>query len=125
MIQNTIGNKMQNVCDLSYLIEIVAGKKHLIKGIMDSFLIQIPEELNCINDAIIKINYATIKSYSHTMKSSVSIMGISMLVPILKEMEDLGKAAVNIERIKVLNMELNSICKQAMEEIEKVINNYI
>ncbi len=114
-----------NVCDLSYLSETMAGKKHLMKEIMDVFLKQVPEELENINEAIAKTDYETIKSFSHTMKSSVSIMGISVLEPILREMEDLGAQRTSIEKIQKLNTNLNTICKQAIGEIEKEKLNYV
>jgi HPt (histidine-containing phosphotransfer) domain-containing protein len=107
-----------NVCDLNYLSELMGGKKHLIEEIMDVFLKQVPEELQSINDAIEKINYAAIKGVAHTMKSSVSIMGISVLTPILQEMEDLGSNGTSIEKIKELNRKLILLCNQAIEEIK-------
>jgi HPt (histidine-containing phosphotransfer) domain-containing protein len=107
-----------NVCDLNYLSELMGGKKHLIEEIMDVFLKQVPEELQSINDAIEKINYAAIKGVAHTMKSSVSIMGISVLIPILQEMEDLGSNGTSIEKIKELNRKLILLCNQAIEEIK-------
>lgn len=119
---NPFGEKM---CNLSYLSEMMAGKKDLIKGMMDAFLKQVPEELQSINDAITKTDYATIKNFAHTMKSSVSIMGIAVLIPVLKGMEDLGAMAEDIEKIKELNQKLNLICGQAIEEIEKEKHNYV
>jgi HPt (histidine-containing phosphotransfer) domain-containing protein len=113
------------VTELKYLVEMMGGKKNLIKGIIDSFLIQIPEELFSINNAIAKTDYYIIKNISHSMKSSLSIMGISKTMSILKEMEDLGSGASQIERIKTLNISLNIICKQAIEEIEKEKHNYV
>lgn len=108
----------QPVCDFKYLKEIVNGKTNLIISIMDVFLKQVPEELLNIKEAIINIDYKTIRIYAHTMKSSVSIMGISALKPVLKEMENLGIAEDNIEKIKRLNNKLNEICKKAFEEIK-------
>jgi len=124
---------IENVCDLKYLSETMNGEKHLIKEIIDVFLKQIREELNGINDAVKKTNYAIIKNIAHTMRSTVSIMGISMLAPVLKEMENLGTMATggstppttSIEKIKELNIKLNLICNQAMEELEKEKHNYI
>lgn len=114
-----------HVCNLKYLIEMMDGKKNLIKGIMDAFLKQIPEELVRINDAVAKTDYVTIKNFAHTMKSSLSIMGISVMAPVLQEMEQLGASSGSIEKIKELNKKLNSICEQAIEEIEKQKQNYI
>lgn len=117
--------KTETVCNLNYLSEMVGGKKHLMKEIMDDFLKQINEELKSINDAIVITDYKTIKNIAHTIKSTVSIMGITVLEPILQEIENLGAAATDIEKIKELNQQLNLICKQAVEEIEKEKHNYV
>lgn len=113
------------VCDFKYLIGIVNGKTNLISGIMDVFLKQVPEELLSIKEAIKNTDYKTIRIYAHTMKSSVSIMGISSLKPVLKEMESHGIAEDNIEKIKRLNIKLNEICKKSFEEIKNEKLNYI
>jgi HPt (histidine-containing phosphotransfer) domain-containing protein len=126
MFSKMMETKTENgkVCDFTYLINMMNGKKHLIHGIMDTFLVQIPDELNSIHHAITRQNYASIKSFAHTMKSSVSIMGISILGPILQEMEDLGAEALNMSKIKELNQKVDLICKRAIEEIEKEKLNY-
>ena len=113
------------VCNFQYVTEIMGGKKKLILEMMEEFLKQIPEELRFINSAVMKTDYAVIKNIAHTMKSSVSIMSISLLIPILAELEDLGAKAVDINRITQLNLELNLICKRAVIEIEQAKLNYI
>jgi len=113
-----------NVCDLKDLIEMMNGKRHLIKEIMNTFLEETPKELLSINDAVSKIDYAGIKKISHSMRSTVSIMGISILDPILKEMEDLGTMATDLEKIKILNQKLNTVCQQAIVEIEQEALSY-
>jgi HPt (histidine-containing phosphotransfer) domain-containing protein len=115
----------ESVCDITYLTEMMSGKKHLILQMMEGFLKQIPEELECMNNAVLETDFTVIKSIAHSMKSSVSIMDISILVPVLQEMEELGTKAINIERIVELNQKLNLICMQAVEEIEKQQANYI
>ncbi len=130
MVKRESENSSENVCNLRYLSDTMGGKKHLIKEIMDVFLKQIPEELQAINEAIAKEDFTIIKSFAHTMKSSVSIMGISVLTPVLQEMEDLGgkqESPDNYrdERIKELNQKLALICKKAMIEIEREKHNYI
>ncbi len=125
MIKTERENSIERVSNLRYLSETMGGNNKLIKEIIDIFLKQVPEELSRLNAAVEQSDFITIKNYSHTMKSSTSIMGISALADILKEMEELAKSAINIENIKLLNSKLNTICKQAMEEIEKEIPNYI
>jgi HPt (histidine-containing phosphotransfer) domain-containing protein len=119
MLKNEIENSNVNLCDFKYLFDLMGSKKNLIKGIMDAFLSQVPEDLKQIDEAIIKIDYATIKIFAHTMKSSVSIMGITVLAPILQKIEDLAEISTGIEEIKLLNDKLNLICKQAIVEIER------
>ncbi|HWY11019.1 MAG TPA: Hpt domain-containing protein [Bacteroidia bacterium] len=125
MIKNELKWEPLNVCNLQYLTEMMGGKNNLIKGIIETFLQQVPDELNGINTAIEKTDYQTIKSLAHTMKSSVSIMGISLLIPILQEMENLGTNATDIGRVKELSLKLNLICQQAFKEVENAKNNYI
>ncbi len=119
--ENSLGT---SVCNLKDLIEMMNGKRHLIKEIMNSFLEEIPKELLSINEAISKIDFVGIKKASHSMRSTVSIMGISILDPILKEMEDLGTMATDPEKIKVLSQKLNIVCQQAIKEIEKEVLSY-
>jgi HPt (histidine-containing phosphotransfer) domain-containing protein len=125
MITDREGKTIEHVCDFNYLTEMMGGKKHLIKGIMDAFLVQIPDELKSINDALGKVNFASVKNFAHTMKSSVSIMGVSILTPVLREMESMALAATDIEKLYELNQELTLICHLAIEEVEKEKEKYV
>lgn len=125
MIKNIHDYSNKNVCNISYLSDTVGGKKHLIRGIMDVFLSQVAEELQATATAIARTDYLSIKKLTHAMKSSASIMGISVIKPVLEEMESLGAQATNIDRIKALNQVLNLICMQAILEIEREKLNYV
>lgn len=118
-----LNDNISTVCNFNYLSELMGGKNHLIKEMMDTFLVQVKEELEAMNNAIIKKDYATTKNLAHTMKSSVSIMGISELQPVLNEIEGLGtdttcSDSYRDEKLRVLNLKLNAICKKAFVEIE-------
>ncbi len=115
----------EKICNLHYLSEMMGGRKQVIKEIMDAFLKQIPEELQSMNTAITERDYATVKNFAHTMKSSVSIMGISVLTPVLQEMEDLSARATDIKKIEELNLRLTALCTKAIEEVETEKCNYI
>lgn len=125
MVQPGLNNLTTNVCDLKELREMMREKKPLILEIIDIFLAQIVEELAAINEAIEKTNYPIIKNLSHTMKSTVSIMGIVALKPILTEIESLSTRAEGIEKIKELGQQLILICEKAIEEMEIERQNYI
>jgi len=117
--------KMTKLIDLNYLKEIMDGKKELILGMIDTFLSQLPEELLGINNAVRKSEYSVIKKLAHTMISSVSIMGVSILVPVLKEMEELGSQALDMAKINELNLKLNFLSQQVIEEIKSERLNYL
>lgn len=123
--QEVLNSKHEKVCNLKYLDEMMGGKKNLIIGIIDAFLIQIPEELKCMEEAVENSNFIDVRKFAHTMKSTVSIMGISSLATILQELENLGAEEKNIERIGILNEQLKMICDSAIKEIETIRINYI
>lgn len=120
-----IENTTENICNISYLTEMVHGNKTLMKEIIDEFQVQISEELKRINDAVENTNYQVIKNLAHTMKSTVSIMGVTILTPVLNEMEDLAKNANDIEKIKILVITLNIICKKIIDEVASNKHKYI
>lgn len=120
-----IENTTENICNISYLTEMVHGNKTLMKEIIDEFQVQISEELKRINDAVENTNYQVIKNLAHTMKSTVSIMGVTILTPVLNEMEDLAKNANDIEKIKTLVITLNIICKKVIDEVASNKHKYI
>lgn len=92
---------------------------------MVEFLKEIPEELHAMNEAIAISDYANIRVLAHNMKSSVSVMGVMALTGVLEKMEDLGAKAIQMEEIEELNGKLNTVCQQALEEIEKEKHNYV
>lgn len=112
-------------CNFEYLSDLMGGNSDAIIKIMDFFLVQAPEELASLNKAILIRDYATIKKVAHSMKSTLSIMGVLIVLPVLKEMQDLGDKAIAIEKITLLNNQLNAICKRAFGEIEKEKSHYV
>lgn len=108
----------KKVINLEYLTNIMSGKKELIRETIEIFVKQASEDLPIINDAITKDDYLTVKRFAHRMKSTVTMMGIDSLRPVLEEMEVLGNDKNNMSRIKELNEMLNLTYSQAVEEIK-------
>ena len=125
MVKPGLHNLSSNICDLKELKEMLGEKNNFILEIIDTFLVQIVEELSSINEAIKKIDYPVIKNVAHTMKSTVSIMGIVILLPVLTEIEDLSKKAEGHQKITELNQELTVICEKAIAEMEIERQNYV
>ncbi|HET6226518.1 MAG TPA: ATP-binding protein, partial [Bacteroidia bacterium] len=108
----------KKVINLEYLINIMSGKKELIRETIEIFVKQANEDLPIINAAIDKDDFLTVKRFAHRMKSTITMMGINSLTPVLEEMEVLGNQKDNMERIKELNEKLNTTYTQALEEIK-------
>ena len=117
-------NKVR-VTDLGFLIESMGGKKDVIRETIDIFLTQVPEDVAILNEAVAVADYQRIKNYAHKMKSTASLIGMHQLTPVLAEMETLGAAKKEIEKIRDLNKILNAQCKQGIEEIQQERLNYV
>ena len=111
-------DQRDKIIDLSFLVKSMRGKKEVISNTIDIFLNQVPEDIAIINEAVAKRDYLTIEKFSHRMKSTVSLMGVSSMEVILQEMETLGAAKNDIEKIQILNHSLNKLSEQAMQEMQ-------
>ena len=113
------------IINLDFLVESMGGNHEVISDIIDMFIKQVPVDLIILNEAVDKSDFLTIKQFSHRMKSTVSVMGISVIEKILREMEDLGASESGIEEIKSLALQLNRIFQTAVAEAELEKLNYV
>ena len=108
----------QNICNLDYLVNITRGNKENMNNLLAVFQEETSGELSALTTAIKRSNYTIINDILHKVASSFSIMGISSLVPLVKEMKDLSTIASGIERINQLNKGVNIIFLQAIKEMK-------
>lgn len=131
LLYNMIGRHAQNVpqeevpqaqkVDLTYLNQLSGGDKVFEKQILEQFLVQVPEELHLLSNAIEEKDYEVVKQTAHSLKSTVGYAGLSdELYPHLDRIE---KAAINKEEIQFqedLAYVIN-FCNEAMSEIEMIL----
>jgi len=110
----------QKICNLDYLVSITRGNKEKINGLLAVFMEETSEELSALTGAIKKSNYTIICDILHKLTSSFSIMGISSLGPLIREMKDLSTLASGIKKINLLNQRVNIIFLQATEEMNAI-----
>src|SRR5258705_7189804 len=65
------------VLDLGYLKELSGGNATFEVSMIEQFLQQVPGELEALQDAFNKKNYAEVIQIAHNMKTSVSFMGLT------------------------------------------------
>ena len=111
-------SRPEKICDLTYLNEMMFGNKEMIGEIIKDFKEEIGVEIKHLQHAVSTDDFLEIKRSAHKMKSTVGIMGISSLVPLLKEMEILGGEGNDMNRIKILTDKFKEICGLAVIELK-------
>jgi len=113
----TVTVTADKVCNLDYLMGATHGNEEIINNIVDVFFKETGKELNFLNNAIEETNYPVISDISHKIKSAFSILGISVLEPVFKEMEQLSSSTSSISNIELLNQRVNIVFNQAKAEM--------
>jgi CheY-like chemotaxis protein len=106
------------VCNLGYLVGVTRGNKKIINNIVSVFFEETTKELYFLDDAITAADYTIISNISHKIRSAFSILGISVLDPVFKEMELLSSSASPIGKIEILNRRINRVFNQARAEMK-------
>ncbi len=109
--------KADKVCNMGYLIGVSHGNNKIMNNIVAVFFKETRKELTFLSDAIEKTNYTVISDISHKIKSAFSILGISVLEPVFKEMEQLSGITSPIVEIELLNRRINMVFNQAKAEM--------
>lgn len=107
------------VCNMEYLNGITRGDEKKTCDLVDAFVTEINEDLALLKIAIEKTNYPEISNISHNMKSAFAILGIKILEPVVKEMEQLSNKFSSIEIIKKLSRRIQFVFYLAKVELEK------
>jgi signal transduction histidine kinase/CheY-like chemotaxis protein len=108
--------------NLKYLQELSGGNKEFKKNMIEQFLQQVPGELEAMQQAFSKANYAAIAHIAHNMKTSVSFMGLSeRLDSSLDYIE--SKAGIENENALVQEkiMIVKEVCLQVFKEAKKYL----
>lgn len=109
-----------NLVDLTNLEKTMRGNKKVILETLEIFLQHLPENLDGIVEGVAQENFAMIRRNAHTMKSSVSILGISKIQSLLEEMERLAASESDMARMIELKNELTLLSGHSVKEIEQL-----
>jgi CheY-like chemotaxis protein len=116
------GNLVSPIIDLGYLKSLSKGDEEFEKNMVRSFSQQIPEELNDLNMAIGQKDYARVKAIAHTMKSTVSFLGLQKLTPLLQQLEQDAENKRDFTEIQNKFGLINTICQAAIREAGQLIS---
>ena len=106
------------VCNLNLLNDITRGNETRLHNLVLIFFSEIKNELSELDNAIEKTNYTVITNIAHKIKSSFALLGIVVLEPVIKEMEQLSIDTSFIDRIKQLSQKVNTVFNMARLELQ-------
>ncbi|MDQ3683601.1 MAG: Hpt domain-containing protein [Bacteroidota bacterium] len=108
--------------DLNYLKALSINDTEFEQAIIRQFIVQVPEELEWLKEAIDKKNLKRIKSLAHGMKSSIAYLGLT---------ERLHSSLHRMEVEAISNLEgthfeedfdqVKKICEQAVHEAKQLL----
>ncbi|MGV3657413.1 MAG: ATP-binding protein [Chitinophagaceae bacterium] len=115
--QSTGTASPQSVINLQYLKDLSMGDTEFEHSIIRQFIVQVPEELQLLREAIEQQNLLQVKSLAHGMKSSVAYMGLTdRLHPYLQRMEAEATNGTEEPHFKDDFSQVEAICRQALAE---------
>jgi CheY-like chemotaxis protein len=111
-----------SLIDLEYLQTLSKGDKNFEKSMIRSFSLQVPEELNELKAAIEEKNFKRIAYVAHSMKSTISYMGLQQLAPILQQIETDSENQTGLGSINNNFILIDTTCRLALKEAEELIS---
>jgi signal transduction histidine kinase/CheY-like chemotaxis protein len=118
----TVDTGPEGMIDLQYLRDLSGGDAEFEQAIIRQFIVQVPEELQHLREAVDKRNLLHIKNLSHGMKSSVAYMGLTeKLHPYLQRMESEAVDDVENDHFEEDLTEVEAVCEQAVREARQLL----
>jgi len=111
-----------SLIDLEYLQTLSKGDKNFEKNMIRSFSLQLPEELNELKAAIEQKNFKKIAYVAHSMKSTVSYVGLQQLTPLLQQIETDSENQTDLGSINNNFILIDTTCRLALKEAEELIS---
>jgi signal transduction histidine kinase/DNA-binding NarL/FixJ family response regulator len=118
-----VSNLNGQIIDLKYLKDLSAGDTEFENTIIRQFIVQMPDELQLLDEAIRVKNMIQIKGLAHGLKSTVAYMGLNDLLHShlhRMEMESIQNEATPhfLEDLKQVKI----ICNQAIDEARQFLH---
>lgn len=117
------GEYTDKLIDLSYLKELSCNDTEFERAIICQFIVQVPEELELLKEAIDKKNLRRIKSLAHGIKSSIAYLGLTdRLHSSLQRMEAEAMSNAEATHFEEDFEQVKKICEQGVQEAGLLLN---
>lgn len=113
---NTI-NQSEKITDLSYLKKLAQGDNDFVKDMLETFINQRDSFISEMSDALNDGRYEDLSGIAHKMKSSLSIIHLKELEPVIKAIETKALHERKDAELKSLIADADSITYKACIEL--------
>lgn len=120
--RNEKENIPDSVIDMEYLRSLSKGDDVFEKNMIRAFSEQMPREIQELKTAIDNKDYEKIKSLTHSMRSTVSYLGLQQLIPLLLQMEAEAENEKGFSQIYNNFALLEVTCQLAIKEAHEMIS---
>ncbi len=112
-------DSVRNATD--HLVELFGGSKPDVLSLLQMLSAQIPQMINEIEENILRSNWPATFQASHKLKSSISLLKISILTNIVAEIEEYSRDQSETHRILPLFKKLSSLSSSVVSLIKSEI----
>lgn len=110
-----------NIVDLTSIKNFFASDKDTLIQLIEVYLTDTAPRIETLEKSLIEVDYDTVKSICHFLKSSFGLMGVSCL----EEITAIEKQAQNNENAAIIKENLNyiiPICKESLVEYKSILD---
>ncbi len=108
--------------NLDYLENISGGDQEFVNDMIQTFIINVPEDLEKIKNWVKNKNWQKVGEDSHRFASSLLFLGLDNLKQIANTIEELGIKQSDVTQIPDLINQLEKGCFQIIEELKRDFN---
>lgn len=109
--------------DLTYLNQVFHGNETMVQEIVQLFLSQAPQFGRDMTACIRQSRWADLHPLAHKLKSSIGMLGMAGLMPIVQDIERISKFGEDPgllpELVSSLHGELAVVCQVLMEDLNE------
>lgn len=122
--KDTIQAKAQRCINLEYINQRTDSDLKMIKELIVLYLVQIPPILDEMNKSLVLKDWALLRATMHKLIPSFAVVGIDgKYKRIAKMVQDMASMHDQTAQVSGLVLQLDTICRQACEELKEELNN--
>lgn len=103
--------------NLESVVEMAGGDEDFLKVVVQTFLEEIPPDLEGMNEAVAADNASLSYQYAHKMKPNLQMFGLE-LMPQIKVIEEWSKTGKSKEEVKISADTITAKVNTAMAELK-------